>query len=214
MRDERSLNHLSAGLHVATAKRGLQSLRSASTSISGRGGCAAFLAGIALVGVSSGCASGSSSSQPAPVVAIEDEPEARSRPRAMNEQGAAASDKRARRVLAWETDEPEARARARREGALLIVHLSAAWSASSRAMEREVWSDPRIASYPEPIVALRIDLTDAGPDAELWAERYGARAVPTTLVIDALGREVGRLEGPASADEVLRALGSAIEGGR
>jgi thiol:disulfide interchange protein DsbD len=208
MRDERSLYHLSAGLHVATAKRGLQSLRSASASISGRGGCAVFLAVIALVGGSSGCASGASSSQPAPVVAIAGEPGARSRPRPMNEEGAA-SGKRARRVLAWETDEPEARARARREGALLIVHLSAAWSAGARAMEREVWSDPRIASYAEPLVALRIDLTDAGPDAELWAERYGARAVPTTLVLDASGRELGRLEGPVSADEVLRALESA-----
>lgn len=153
------------------------------------------------------------------MVAIAQDPPARSRPRTRSDD-LAPDAKRARRAIVWETDERAARARAQREGALLMVHLAAAWSAGSLAMEREVWSDPRIAFYPGPLVALRIDLTDAGPNAELWADRYGARAVPTTLLLDLRGRarererEVGRLEGPVSADEVLRALESAAGEGR
>jgi thiol:disulfide interchange protein len=206
MRDERSVYHLSAVLHVATAKRGLQSLRSAAASISGRGGCALLVALIA----SFGCASGASSLTPAPVVTIADDREPRSRP-AQTEDEVAPRGKPARSMLAWETDERRARERARRESARMIVYLSAAWSAGSLAMEREVWSDPRISSHAAPLVGLRIDLTDDGPDAELWAERYGARAVPTTLVLDTAGREAARLEGPVSADEVLRALDKAAE---
>lgn len=91
------------------------------------------------------------------------------------------------------------------------MYLSAAWSAGSLAMEREVWSDPRILRHGAPLVALRIDLTNDGPDAELWADRYGARAVPTTLVLDSAGREAARLEGQVSAEEVLRALEKAAE---
>ncbi|UQA57998.1 thioredoxin family protein [Polyangium aurulentum] len=184
----------------------MQSLRSAARAISGRGGCAIVVAAIA----SFGCASGASSLPPAPVVAIADDREPRSRP-ANDGDAIAHRGKPARSTFAWETDERRARARARREGALLVVYLSAAWSAGSLAMEREVWSDPRILRHTAPLVALRIDLTDDGPDAELWVDRYGARAVPTTLVLDAAGREAARLEGQVSADEVLRALEKAAD---
>lgn len=88
----------------------------------------------------------------------------------------------------------------------MLVHLSASWSAASIAMAREVWSDPRILLSSTPLVALRLDLTDETPDAELWAQRYGTRTVPTTIVLDAEGREVARLEGACSVDEVLAAI--------
>ncbi|HVK65216.1 MAG TPA: thioredoxin family protein [Polyangium sp.] len=110
------------------------------------------------------------------------------------------------RPWVWETDEPRARARAAREGVPLVVHLSAAWSAASIAMAREVWSDPRIQLQRTPIVALRIDLTEETPDAESWAARYGVSSVPTTLVLDAEGREVARLSGPCTVEEVLAAI--------
>lgn len=110
------------------------------------------------------------------------------------------------RPWVWETDEPRARARAAREGVPLVVHLSAAWSAASIAMAREVWSDPRIQLQRTPIVALRIDLTEETPDAESWAARYGVSSVPTTLVLDAEGHEVARLSGPCTVEEVLAAI--------
>ncbi|WP_170319521.1 thioredoxin family protein [Polyangium spumosum] len=115
------------------------------------------------------------------------------------------------RPWVWETDEPRARARASREGLPLLVHLSADWSAASLMMAREVWSDPRILLQRTPLVALRIDLTDgsASPDAELWAERYGARVVPTTIVFDAEGREVARIDGACTVEDVLAAIGRA-----
>ncbi|MDI1434089.1 thioredoxin family protein [Polyangium sorediatum] len=110
------------------------------------------------------------------------------------------------RPWVWEMDEPRARARAAQEGVPLVVHLSAAWSAASIAMAREVWSDPRIQLQRTPLVALRIDLTDETPDAELWAARYGVSTVPTTLVLDADGREVARLLGACTVEEVLAAI--------
>jgi thiol:disulfide interchange protein len=110
------------------------------------------------------------------------------------------------RRWSWETDEPRARARAAREGVPLLVHLSAAWSAASLMMDREVWSDPRILSQRTPIVPLRIDLTAETPDNELWASRYGLRAMPSTIVFDAEGREAARMEGRCTVDEVLAAI--------
>jgi thiol:disulfide interchange protein len=76
-------------------------------------------------------------------------------------------------------------------------------------MERETFADPRIAMPAHPFVALRIDLSDDQPDAELVASRYALRAVPTTLVLSSGGQEAARLEGAASVEDVLAALGAA-----
>jgi len=73
-------------------------------------------------------------------------------------------------------------------------------------MAREVWSDSRILSQGTPLVAVRVDLTADAPDSELWAARYGLRAVPTTLVLDPEGREVARCDGFCTAEQVLAAI--------
>jgi len=91
----------------------------------------------------------------------------------------------------------------------MLVHLAADWSAASLAMAREVWSDPRIMFQRAPIVALRIDVTDDSSDAEIAALRFDARSIPTTIVFDGEGREVARIEGQATVDEVLAAIRAA-----
>lgn len=105
----------------------------------------------------------------------------------------------------WQTDARDARLRVRRDHLPLIVYVRADWSAGALTMDREVWSDPRILFQPLAVVSLRLDVTE-GPDAELWADEFRVRAVPTTIFFDSDGREAARLEGVRSVDEVLSAL--------
>jgi thiol:disulfide interchange protein len=105
----------------------------------------------------------------------------------------------------WETDARNAQAHARRDRLPLVVYVRADWSAGALAMDRGVWSDPRILFHPLAVVPLRIDVTE-GPDAELWADEFRVQALPATIFFDAEGREATRLEGVRSIDDVLSAL--------
>jgi thiol:disulfide interchange protein len=111
----------------------------------------------------------------------------------------------------WEIAEPDARARARREKLPMLVYLRADWAVASAQMEREVWTDERVIRASRAFVALKIDLTRAEGDAELYAERYSAPAVPAVLVFDADGRRVGIIAGRTGAGEILEAMERATE---
>ncbi|MCC6552947.1 MAG: thioredoxin family protein [Polyangiaceae bacterium] len=115
------------------------------------------------------------------------------------------------RAMEWARDEPEARARARRDGRPLLVYLRADWSAASLAMDRDVWSDPRAIAEARPFVAVLVDLTSAEGDAELYAQRYGVSAVPAIALFDRDGRPAGLLAGARGVDEVAAALRRAAE---
>jgi thiol:disulfide interchange protein len=117
----------------------------------------------------------------------------------------------AREPVRWELSEPEARARARREKLPMLVYLRADWAVASAQMEREVWTDARVIRASRAFVALKIDVTRAEGDAELYAERYGAPAVPAVLLFDANGRRVGLVSGRTQVSELLEALQRASE---
>jgi thiol:disulfide interchange protein len=111
----------------------------------------------------------------------------------------------------WEIAEPDARARARREELPMLVYLRADWAVASAQMEREVWTDERVIRASRAFVALKIDLTRAEGDAELYAERYSAPAVPAVLFFDADGRRVGIIAGRTEVGEILEAMERAAE---
>lgn len=118
---------------------------------------------------------------------------------------------RASERVAWERAEPDARARARREGRPLLVYLRADWSAGSLWMERELWSDPRVVAAARAFVALELDVTRAEGDAELVAQRYGANKLPTIALFDREGRSVASLSGEQRPEALLTALSAAAE---
>jgi len=107
--------------------------------------------------------------------------------------------------IAWERDERDARERARRRGAPLVVYIRADWSAAALEMDRRVWSNPRVAEAMQDVVALAIDVTDVDV-GELYAARYDIHAVPSTLVFESTGQKATALAGFVDVDELLAAL--------
>lgn len=73
-------------------------------------------------------------------------------------------------------------------------------------MDRVTWSDARLLDRASSFVALRLDVSGADAQAQADADRYDIRTMPSTLIFDPDGDEVGRLEGFASADDVLGVL--------
>jgi thiol:disulfide interchange protein len=168
------------------------------------------VSGAALV-VLTGCAA--ANTRPAPVVvsiAPEPSPPASSAfartPGAPGKASASAAGR-----VAWERAEPDARARARREGRPLLVYVRADWAASSLWMEREVWSDPRIVSAAQAFVALLIDVSGAEGDAELHAQRYGVSKLPTVVLFEREGRRAASLSGEPPVEALLDAMRAASE---
>jgi thiol:disulfide interchange protein len=108
--------------------------------------------------------------------------------------------------MAWITSEQDARDRARKQSLPLLVYVRADWAVACLEMERRTWLDPRVAAAARPFVALRLDVTEAEGNAELYAQRYGVSGVPEILVVDPTGRTVARSVGSSSIDELVKLL--------
>jgi len=113
--------------------------------------------------------------------------------------------------ISWERDERSARQRARRAELPLLVFLHAEWSASSNEVDRTVWASAEVAQHMRGFVAVRVDLTETGGDAELIAERYGVNAVPSVVIENVDGDRVAQLGGVFEAAELLAAMEKAYD---
>jgi thiol:disulfide interchange protein len=109
--------------------------------------------------------------------------------------------------IRWETSEPGARALARRKRVPFLVYACAEWSVPCRELDRKVWSAPEVVAAASRFVALRLDLTSADGDAELYAQRYDVTAVPMIVLFDAEGRKIVALRGFVGAAELASELG-------
>lgn len=109
-------------------------------------------------------------------------------------------------AIAWQTSEEKARALAKSRRLALVVFVFAAWATPAVTMDRVTWSDARVLDRATSFVALRLDVSDADAQAQADADRHDIRTMPSTLIFDPDGTEIGRLEGFASAEDVLGVL--------
>ena len=117
--------------------------------------------------------------------------------------------KSAARTIVWETSEIDARERAKKRGLPLLIFACAAWATQCSAMERYVWTDPRVISLAPRFVWLKIDLTETEGDGELVAQRLGISGVPMTLVVEADGTRIYAQPQGLPAEQMARDLAAA-----
>lgn len=111
--------------------------------------------------------------------------------------------------IAWLASEEDARAKSKARRLPLLVFLFATWAVPAAKMERETWTDERIRSRSSDFVALRLDVSEADSNAQAQADHFDPTAMPCTILLDDLGQEIGRIDGYATADDVLVLLGRA-----
>ena len=114
----------------------------------------------------------------------------------------------------WHPWAPETFSRAKAEGRILVVEVSAAWCHWCHVMERETYADPRVRRALEAaFLPVKVD-ADARPDL---AERYAAYHWPATVFMTPDARQVAALRGYRGPDDflgVLERVRAAVREGR
>jgi thiol:disulfide interchange protein DsbD len=109
--------------------------------------------------------------------------------------------------LTWLTDEQAAFAEAQRTGKSVIVDFHSTWCTSCADMDHKTWSEPEVARVvEEAFVPLRIDVTQGDAASEALQDKYRAESLPTLIVVDATGKEHGRIVGAVEPAEVIGLL--------
>jgi thiol:disulfide interchange protein len=97
----------------------------------------------------------------------------------------------------------DALARARSEKRILLVDVYTDWCGWCKKLDREVFTDARVADASRGLVAVRVNAEKGG---EKVAERYDVQGFPTILFVDGSGNVVKRIDGYVDAAEMLRIL--------
>ncbi len=105
----------------------------------------------------------------------------------------------------WLTSVEAARQAARAEDSLILVDLYADWCGWCKVLEKEVFTTPEFHRVTKNMVLLRVDVEDGAEGTQLQA-RFGARSLPTTLILDAELAKVGEISGYAPAPRFIASI--------
>lgn len=128
----------------------------------------------------------------------------------------------------WKTELPPALEQAAREKKLALLDFQAPWCYSCYYMERHVLSGARFEEAARPLVLVKLDVDKE--DGHALRDKYAVTMLPTYLLLDAKGREKGRIlgeqregdfidrlvsleKGSADDDAALRALRERVKAG-
>lgn len=103
-------------------------------------------------------------------------------------------------------DHPDtARSAAKASGHYILVDLYADWCGWCKVLEREVFTTEHFKTFAKDYVLLRVDVEDGGAGSQLQAE-YEVASLPTMLILDADGIEVGSVSGFSPAARYVSRL--------
>lgn len=93
----------------------------------------------------------------------------------------------------WEKDMPSAIERARTEDKLVLITFYADWCVWCKRLDSTTLRDAKVvAMLRDRVVPLRLDVEG---DGRQLSNDYRVDGLPTTVVLDADGREIGRIPG-------------------
>jgi thiol:disulfide interchange protein len=111
--------------------------------------------------------------------------------------------------VAWESEMPAALERARNEGKPVLVNFYADWCVWCKRLETTTLRDANVASVLQNKV-VPLSLNVEGDGKELSNE-YRVDGLPTIIVLDAGGRELGRIPGYMPPDSFLERVEDFIQ---
>ncbi len=100
-------------------------------------------------------------------------------------------------LVDWRTDHDVAVQSAADSSKPTLVLFTASWCPPCQHMKRKVWTDRAVADVlNKEFLPIKVDCSDTNDTAVLALQnKYGIKGVPTMIVHDADGREVGRANG-------------------
>jgi thiol:disulfide interchange protein len=127
-----------------------------------------------------------------------------SRPESVSEAPVEAISNHATVEVVWESEMPAALERARNEGKPVLVNFYADWCVWCKRLESTTLRDAKVASVLQNKV-VPLSLNVEGDGKELSNE-YRVDGLPTIIVLDAGGREIGRIPGYVPPDSFLKRI--------
>ncbi len=104
--------------------------------------------------------------------------------------------------ITWEKDLPSALERARNEGKPVLVNFYADWCVWCKRLESTTLRDAKVASVlQDRVVPLSLNVEGSGRDL---SNEYRVDGLPTIIVLDAGGREIGRIPGYMPPESFLK----------
>ncbi len=113
--------------------------------------------------------------------------------------------------VTWEEDLPSALERAQSEGKPILVNFYADWCVWCKRLESTTLRDAKVASVLQDRV-VPLSLNVEGNGRELSNE-YRVDGLPTIVVLDAGGREIGRIPGYMPPDSFLERVETFLQQG-
>jgi thiol:disulfide interchange protein DsbD len=95
--------------------------------------------------------------------------------------------------IPWQSYSEEILEAARKSGRPVIIDFVSRACPQCKAMDRNVFSNDRVASAAAQFIALRVDLTDDTAASQALAARFGVEAFPTIVFLAADGKERSNL---------------------
>lgn len=103
--------------------------------------------------------------------------------------------------IVWESDMPSALERARNEGKPVLVNFYADWCVWCKRLETTTLKDAKVAwALHNKVVPLSLNVDGDGKEL---SNEYEVDGLPTIIVLDAGGRELGRIPGYMPPDSFL-----------
>ena len=111
--------------------------------------------------------------------------------------------------VSWESNMPAALERARTEGKPVLVNFYADWCVWCKRLESTTLRDAKVASVlQEKVVPLSLNVDGDGKEL---SNEYQVDGLPTIIVLDAGGRELGRIPGYMPPDSFLKRVEDFIQ---
>ena len=111
--------------------------------------------------------------------------------------------------IVWENDMPSALERARNEGKPVLVNFYADWCVWCKRLESTTLRDAKVATVlQDKVVPLSLDVEGEGKEL---SNQYRVDGLPTIVVLDVDGREIGRIPGYMPPDSFLARVESFLQ---
>jgi thiol:disulfide interchange protein len=112
-------------------------------------------------------------------------------------------------AIEWESDMSSALERARSEGKPVLVNFYADWCVWCKRLESTTLRNAKVASVlQDKVVPLSLDVDGAGKEL---SNEYRVDGLPTILVLDVSGEEIGRIPGYMPPESFLEQVESFLQ---